>query len=114
MTSNIVGAEETRQRRPLFLHGSYPTERKTDSKQANKLGSQFPETVKVPCREQNSTVTEGSFWLGCRVKTLMIKELAPQRTRGVSHGIRRPKEGMGHLLEEKWKKASVPRAWCER
>lgn len=90
MTSNIVGAEETRQRRPLFLHGSYPTERKTDSKQANKLGSQFLETVKVPCREQNSTVTEGSFWLGCRFKTLMIKELAPQRTRGgVSHGIGR-------------------------
>ena len=60
MTSNIVGAEEACQRRPLFLHGSYPTERKTDSKQANKLGSQ----------------------LGCRVKTLIIKELAPQRTRG--------------------------------
>ena len=44
----------------------------------------------MPCREQNSTVTEGSFWLGCRFKTLMIKELAPQRTRGgVSHGIGR-------------------------
>lgn len=90
MTSNIVGTEETRQRRPLFLHGSYPTERKTNRKQANKLGSQFPETVKVPCREPNSTVTEGSSCLGCRVKAWMIKELAPQRARGgVSHGIGR-------------------------
>ena len=36
VTGNIVGAEETRQRRPLFLQRSYPTEKKTGSKQVNK------------------------------------------------------------------------------
>ena len=50
----------------------------------------------MPCREQNSTVTEGSFWLGCRVKTLMIKELAPQRTRGgVSWNQEGPRQERG-------------------